>query len=238
MSKDFGKIGIKCDFCWKPLKCRKYPDAEEGIEQKENILCANCAAPHIEHLERMANQLQDQQEGHTISIDNSNSSSESEDNAYVFGKSASNEIINESNYQVNYEDITSKVMQSMLEVLEREFPHFIQANIKDPITEDEKINLYNFFVYCLGLKEMDTTDGEPAFDMTETQKKARDHAESVYEHKNLDFLEEAMDLANGTLTEYVEDTYDDSEEAQELEELSYDLIDEAYHKLRELYNKF
>ena len=74
--------------------------------------------------------------------------------------------------------------------------------------------------------------------MTEIQKKARDHAESVYEHKNLDFLEEAMGLANGNLTEYVEDTYDDSDEAQELEELSYDIIDEAYNKLREQYNKF
>ena len=155
MSKDLGKIGVKCDFCWKPLRCTKYPDAEEGIEQKKRILCAKCAAPNIEHLEKISNQLQDQADMHTISIDNSNSSSNSDDNAYVFGTSTNKE----KKYQVNYEDIISKVMESMLEVLKREFLHFGQANIKDPITEDEKINLYNFFVYCLGLKELDTTDG-------------------------------------------------------------------------------
>ena len=236
MSKDLGKIGVYCS-CGKPLRCQKYQDAEEGIERIGSIYCSDCISAFsslADILLKDAEKLQNQADMHTISIDNSNSSSNSDDNAYVFGTSTNNE----TKYQLNYEDIISKVMESMIEVLKREFLHFGQANIKDPITEDEKINLYNFFVYCLGLKELDTTDGEPAFDMTEIQKKARDHAESVYEHKNLDFLEEAMGLANGNLKEYVEDTYDDSDEAQELEELSYDIIDEAYNKLREQYNKF
>ena len=99
MSKDLGKIGVYCS-CGKPLRCRKYPDAEEGIEQIGSIYCSDCISASsslADILLKDAEKLQNQADMHTISIDNSNSSSNSDDNAYVLGTSTNNE----TKYQVS-----------------------------------------------------------------------------------------------------------------------------------------
>ena len=116
---------------------------------------------------------------------------------------------------MEYHEIQSIVTEEMLRVLKVDFPHFLEINLKETITEKEKEKLFSFFAYCLGLKELDMTDGEPDFEMTEIQQEARSQVEAIYENNNIEFLEYPMDLANDNLVEYVEDSYDDSKEARE-----------------------